>query len=126
MTIKYWKEIEYREVGSGPNAILVFHGGHMRAASDSGEAFFIENGYRVLIPSRPGYGKTPLSAGRKAADFADLMAELVADLNIKAVVVVGISGGGPTALQFAQRHGELLGALILQSAVGHDGWSAQT
>ena len=122
MTIKYWKEIEYREDGSGPNAILVFHGGHMRAASDSGEAFFTENGYRVLIPSRPGYGKTPLSAGRKAADFADLMAEFVADLNIKAVVVVGISGGGPTALQFAQRHGELLGALILQSAVGHDGW----
>ncbi|OGO16936.1 MAG: hypothetical protein A2Z15_01230 [Chloroflexi bacterium RBG_16_50_11] len=122
MPLKSWKQIEYRETVSGSKTILLFHGGHMRASSDSGEAFFIENGYRVLIPSRPGYGKTPLNAGRSTTDFADVMAEFMSDLNIKSVTVIGISGGGPTALQFAQRHPKLLNALILQSAVGHDGW----
>ncbi|MBI4181306.1 MAG: alpha/beta hydrolase [Chloroflexi bacterium] len=116
------KQVEYREEGSGPDTILLFHGGHMRATSDSGEAFFVENCYRVIIPSRPGYGKTPLTAGRSAADFADMMAEFIADLHFKTITVVGNSGGGPTALQFAQRHPELLNALIMQSAVGHDGW----
>ncbi|MBI2847033.1 MAG: alpha/beta hydrolase [Chloroflexi bacterium] len=122
LMLKYWRQIEYREAGSGLNTILLFHGGHMRAASDSGESVFVENDYRVLIPSRPGYGKTPLSAGKKAADFADTMAEFLLDLNVKSVTIVGISGGGPTALQFAQRHPKLVNALILQSAVGHDGW----
>ena len=120
--LKSWKQIEYRETGNGSKVILLFHGGHMRAVSDSGEAFFVENGYRVLIPSRPGYGKTPLDVGRSAADFADVMVEFIADLSIKNVTIVGISGGGPTALQFAQRHSNQINALILQSAVGHDGW----
>lgn len=124
MTLKAWKQIEYREAGSGTETVLLFHGGHMRATSDSGEIFFVENDYRVLIPSRPGYGRTPLSAGKDVADFADMMAEFIKSLHISKVTVVGISGGGPTALQFGQRHPKHVKALILQSAVGHDGWPA--
>ncbi len=122
MSLKTWKQIEYCEVGKGAKTALLFHGGHMRATSDSCEAFFVENDFRVLIPSRPGYGKTPLEAGKSTADFADAMAEFVQDLHLKKVLVIGISAGGPAALQFAQRHPELTEALILQSSIGHDGW----
>ena len=56
--------IEYRLSGTldGPVA-LVLHGGHMSAQVDLGEATFHKLGYTVITPSRPGYGRTPLTAG---------------------------------------------------------------
>ena len=51
--------VEYRIVGQGP-VILVLGGGHTNCDSSLGhEQFFLHQGYQLLIPSRPGYGKTP-------------------------------------------------------------------
>lgn len=109
--------IEYRSVGKGPT-ILILNGGHTHCHSPLGdESFFLEQGYQLLIPSRPGYGKTPSSTGRKAEQFADALIHLLDQLDLKQVIVVGISGGGPTALQFAGRYPERVNKLILQNAV---------
>ena len=57
--------IEYRIVGWGP-AVLALNGGHTNAASPLGhERFFVEQGYQLIIPSRPGYGKTPSARRQK-------------------------------------------------------------
>src|SRR6266705_5129627 len=51
--------IEYRSVGQGP-AVLVLNGGHTNCHSPLGhEAFFLAQGYQLIVPSRPGYGRTP-------------------------------------------------------------------
>ena len=64
--------VEYRSVGQGPS-ILVLNGGHTNCHSPLGhERFFLNLGYQMLIPSRPGYGKTPSSVGRTAEAFADV------------------------------------------------------
>jgi hypothetical protein len=72
--------VEYRLDGIGPQTVVVFHGGHMRAGLALGEEVFIASGHRVLIPSRPGYGRTPLATGITPAAFADVTAELCGDL----------------------------------------------
>jgi hypothetical protein len=41
--------------------VVIFHGGHVRAGLALGEEVFAEAGYTLLVPSRPGYGRTPLS-----------------------------------------------------------------
>jgi pimeloyl-ACP methyl ester carboxylesterase len=109
--------IEYRVVGQGP-AVLVLNGGHTNCTSPLGhEPFFLEQGYQLIIPSRPGYGKTPSSTGRTAEAFADALVGLLDQLLLEQVIVLGISAAGPTALQLAGRHPERVSKVILQNAV---------
>jgi pimeloyl-ACP methyl ester carboxylesterase len=108
--------IEYRSVGQGP-VVLVLNGGHTNCHSPLGhEAFFLAQGYQLIIPSRPGYGRTPSSTGKRAEAFADALVSLLDLLQLDQVIVVGISAGGPTALQLAGRHPERVSKVILQNA----------
>jgi pimeloyl-ACP methyl ester carboxylesterase len=109
--------IEYRIVGWGP-AVLALNGGHTNGASPLGhERFFVEHGYQLIIPSRPGYGRTPSATGKTAEAFADALVGLLDLLQLERVIVLGISAAGPTALQFAGRCPERVSLLILQNAV---------
>ena len=73
-------------------------------------------GYQLIIPSRPGYGRTPSSTGKRAEAFADALVSLLNLLQLDQVIVVVISAGGPTALQLAGRHPERVSKVILQNA----------
>jgi pimeloyl-ACP methyl ester carboxylesterase len=109
--------LEYRTVGQGPT-ILVLNGGHTNCHSPLGhEQFFLDQGYQLLIPSRPGYGKTPSSTGRTAEAFADALISFLDLLQLDSVIVVGISAAGRTALQLAGRAPSRVSKLILQNAV---------
>ena len=130
-------QVEYLVAGSGP-AILVLHGGvggwdqglgigtsllapmgkHARFVTDVAEADGLVRGRCVLIcPSRVGYLRTPLASGRSPAEGADAMAALLDKLDVHRVIVVGVSGGGPTALQFAIRHQNKTVALLMVAAI---------
>lgn len=109
--------IEYRTVGQGPT-VLVLNGGHTNCQSPFGhEQFFLDQGYQLIIPSRPGYGKTPSSTGKTAEAFADALISFLDLLHCEQVVVVGISAAGRTALQLAGRHPERVSKVILQNAL---------
>lgn len=55
--------------------------------------------------------------GRTFAEQADSLAALLDTLGIDKVVVLGGSGGGPTAIQFAARHPQRTIALLTECAV---------
>lgn len=107
--------LELLDTGSGP-ALLALHGamgGYDQSdllARTIGEA-----GYRVLAVSRPGYLGTPLNSGRSSEEQADLFAAALDVLGITKVAVMAVSGGGPSALQFAVRHPTRCAALVLVS-----------
>ncbi|MFN2539760.1 MAG: alpha/beta fold hydrolase [Mycobacteriales bacterium] len=107
--------IEVAAVGSGP-AVLIVHGlpGDWRQASRLADDL---PDHRVLLVSRPGYGRTPLSSGRTPAQQADLYAALLGELGIGSAVVLGISGGGPSSYAFAARHPERCDGLVLACAL---------
>src|SRR4029079_5251673 len=110
---------EYRLERRSDAVVVIFHGGHVRAGLALGEEAFAAAGCTVLAPSRPGYGRTPLSTGRSVEAYADVVRTLCADLGITRVAaVVGVAGGGPTAATMAARHADLVERLILISAVG--------
>ena len=111
--------VEHRLVpGSGAgDVVVVMHGGHLRAGIPVAEEELRAAGFGVLVPSRPGYGRTPLSAGPGPARFADTTAELCAALGTTSVrAVVGVSAGGPAAIALAERHPRLVRSLVLVSA----------
>lgn len=122
-TIKTVKgTIEYRIAGGGDKVAVIFPGGHMDASVVLGEEFFVREGYRVVVLSRPGYGKTSLDAGPSPDEFADVVAELAKKLSINQIVAVGISAGGRSAVRLAANYPQLVKKLILQSATSFMPW----
>jgi len=108
--------VEYRETGNGM-PLLVLHG--TPGGSDQGIAAARVLGVdaHVIAPSRPGYLGTPLSTGRTPGEQADAMVELLDALGLDAAVVLGVSGGGMTAVAVAARHPDRVSGLVLWSAV---------
>jgi Predicted hydrolases or acyltransferases (alpha/beta hydrolase superfamily) len=112
--------IEYVDVGSGI-PVLVSHGagmGYMQLGSI--EAMLGNESFRLIVPSRYGYLRTPMQADSSFAAQADSFADLLDALNISKVVIMGVSIGGPAALQFAIRHPDRCSALIMASAISHN------
>lgn len=110
-------KIEYSLHGQG-KPILFVHGGHINCR----ETLFLKgldpNKYCLITPSRPGYGKTPLTGLNKTAKgTADLFISLLNFLNLPKVIVVGISAGGLTALEIAANYPERIESLVLMSAL---------
>jgi pimeloyl-ACP methyl ester carboxylesterase len=115
--------IEYRVVAGSDRAVVIMHGGHMHAGIELGEQVFRELGYTVVVPSRPGYGQTPIVAGGDRNRFADHVAELIRHLGCRDVAaVVGISAGGPWAIALASRHRDLVQRVVLQNSVSDLEW----
>jgi pimeloyl-ACP methyl ester carboxylesterase len=108
--------VEYCVRGQGP-AVLVAHGSP--GGYDQGLAFAkLVGGQQTFIAvSRPGYLRTPLTSGETPTAQADMYAALLDSLAIQQATVVGISGGGPSAIQFALRHPTRCSGLVMISGV---------
>ena len=109
--------IEYARSGSPP-FVMQLHGtpGGYDQSIPLGRPF-LDAGMGSISVSRPGYLRTPIDVGRTAAEQADAMAELLDSLQIERVAVQGVSGGGPSAIQFAARHPDRITVLLLTCAV---------
>ena len=111
--------VEYVDVGQG-FPVLYFHGNDVgNDAVLMMEKSLVDDGFRLIAPNRPGYYGTPITCGRSSNDCADLAAELLDQLRVERVVVIGTSGGGPAASCFAARHLQRTVALVLQCALSH-------
>ena len=104
--------VEYAERGEG-EPLLMIHGAGggydqgLLLARDFADA------YRVIAPSRFGYLKTPMPQDSSPAAQADAHAALLDFLNIGKCVVVGVSAGGPSAVELVLRHPDKVSALVL-------------
>ncbi|MFD2180788.1 alpha/beta fold hydrolase [Rhodoplanes azumiensis] len=102
-------------------AVLCLHGGAggfdqglLLAAAALGEPRL--DAHCILAPSRPGYLGTPLATGASPEAQADSYADLLDRLGLRDAVVMAVSGGGPSALQFALRHRDRCRGLVMISA----------
>lgn len=114
-----WGAVEYADVGHG-SPVLMIHGSG--GGFDQGLAFaapLLDDGFRVIAPSRFGYLRSTMAADATPADQADAFATLLDALRIDATVVVGGSAGALSAIQFALRHPARCRALILVVPASH-------
>lgn len=116
-TIKTDKgQIEYSIVGEG-TPILIIHGGHSNCQETLSHKGFNKFKYKLITPSRPGYGNTPLYDNITPTKTADLLVALLDYLGIEKIIIYAISAGGLTSIAFAGNYPERVDKLILASAV---------
>lgn len=113
--------VEYARIGSGVPALMIHGtpGGYdqiyelMKLGIARGEPQHL----RAIIPSRPGYLRTPLSVGDTPEQQADAFKALLDELGVQKVAVLGLSGGGPSAIRFVLQYPDRGAALVLESAI---------
>ncbi|MGH2523269.1 MAG: alpha/beta fold hydrolase, partial [Anaerolineales bacterium] len=110
--------IEYAETGRG-QPVLISHGsgGGFDQGLLIGRLFGGDN--RYLAPSRFGYLRSPLPPDAAPAAQAQAFAALLDALNVPQVVMVGVSAGGPAAIEFALRYPERCSGMLLIAAATH-------
>jgi non-heme chloroperoxidase len=99
-------EIFYKDWGTGQP--VVFHHGWPLSADDwdNQMLFFLNNGYRVIAHDRRGHGRsTQTATGNEMDTYADDVAALAAELDLKDAVHIGHSTGGGEVARYLGRHG---------------------
>ena len=105
--------VEYQMTGAGP-VVLMIHGGPGGYDQGMALARLLDlHGVTVLALSRPGYRRTPLTSGETPEAQADLFAAALDALHVPQTVVIAVSWGGPSALQFALRYPDRFRGLIM-------------
>ena len=109
--------VEFATGGEGP-ALLISHG----TPGGYDQGLFLggllgEGRFRHVAVSRPGYLGTPLAVGAHPAEQAEAFVAVLDALGLARVAVVGLSGGGPSSVQFAARHPDRCWGLVLVSAI---------
>jgi non-heme chloroperoxidase len=111
--------IAYKDWGSGPPVVLS-HGWPL--SSDSWEAqqlFLATNGFRAIAHDRRGHGRSSQEwAGNDMDTYADDLAALMDQLDLREVTLVGFSTGGGEVARYIGRHGtSRVARIALVSAV---------
>jgi pimeloyl-ACP methyl ester carboxylesterase len=114
-------KIAYIDEGKGEQTIILVHG----LASNAGFWRYnipeLSKNYRVIAIDLPGYGKSQKGDYAYSISFyAEQIKNLIEELNLKNVVLVGHSMGGQIGIKFAINYPNTLSKLILASPAGFE------
>ena len=113
-------EIAYRRAGVGPPLVLV-HGGASDGREWTPQLQGLAGELTVIAWDEPGSGRSAdLPPGFGLADFADVLAGLIAALGLGRAHVGGLSWGGVVVQELYRRHPECVATLILADT--YAGW----
>jgi non-heme chloroperoxidase len=119
ITTKDGTQIYYKDWGSG-RPVVFSHGWPLDAdAWDAQMLFLLQNGFRVIAHDRRGHGRSDQpSKGNDMDTYADDLAELIEELDLRDVILVGHSTGGGEVTRYIGRHGTArVAKAVLVSAI---------
>jgi len=112
-------QIFYQEWGVGRPVVLA-HGWPLNSDSWEAQALFLaSNGYRVIAHDRRGHGRSTRTwAGNEMDTYADDLAAVLDELDLREATLVGFSTGGGEVARYVGRHGTgRVAQVVLVSAV---------
>jgi non-heme chloroperoxidase len=119
ITTKDGTTIYYKDWGTGP-VVTFSHGWPLNADMWDGQMLFLaQNGYRCIAHDRRGHGRSSqASSGNDMNGYADDLAQLIENLGLNNVTMVGHSTGGGEVTRYIGRHGtKRVAKIVLIAAV---------
>jgi len=106
ITTKDGTSIYFKDWGTGP-VVTFSHGWPLSSdAWDAQMLFLGQQGFRVIAHDRRGHGRSGQTwTGNNMDQYADDLAELIDQLNVKDITMVGHSTGGGEVARYIARHG---------------------
>ncbi len=99
------------------NPIVFIHGVGLNSEMWYPQIDFFKN-YNTIVYDLPGHGKTPLNkTNLQFDDYSKQLFELINELNLKKIHLVGFSLGALIARDFAAKHYDRLCSLIIHSSI---------
>ncbi|HEX6683742.1 MAG TPA: alpha/beta hydrolase [Candidatus Limnocylindrales bacterium] len=118
-TTKDGTQIFYKDWGSG-QPVVFSHGWPLTAdAWDDQMWYVVSNGFRAVAHDRRGHGRSSQPwEGNDMDTYADDLAAVIEDLDLRDVVLVGHSTGGGEVTRYVGRHGtDRVSKVVLVDAV---------
>ena len=119
ITVKDGTTIYYKDWGKGP-VVTFSHGWPLSSDAWDGQMLFLaQNGFRVVAHDRRGHGRSSqASSGNDMNGYADDLAAVIEELDLKDVTLVGHSTGGGEVTRYIGRHGtKRVAGVVLIGAV---------
>jgi non-heme chloroperoxidase len=112
-------QIYYKDWGEG-QPVVFSHGWPLNGDAWENQMLFLaQNGYRVIAHDRRGHGRSSQPSGGNELDtYADDLATLFEELDLRDAVMVGHSTGGGEVTRYIGRHGtSRVAKVVLVSAI---------
>lgn len=112
-------DIYFKDWGRG-RPVVLSHGWPLNADSwEAAQLFLAHNGYRVIAHDRRGHGRSSQPwDGNEMNTYADDLAALIEELDLREATLVGFSTGGGEVARYVGRHGtSRVAQIALVSAV---------
>lgn len=106
--------LSYDDIGEGTIPIIFLHGYPFDKSMWNAQLEYLKNKYRVIACDIRGFGKSTDKDSHLSIDmFADDLIEFMDKLNLKEVMLCGLSMGGFIALNVVHKHPNRFKALLL-------------
>ena len=112
-------QIFYKDWGSG-QPVVFSHGWPLNADAWDDQAMLVaDNGHRAVAHDRRGHGRSSQPwTGHDLDTYADDLAQLIEQLDLREVVLVGHSTGGGEVTRYVGRHGtDRVAKVVLLGAI---------
>lgn len=118
--------ITYTDSGNGDETLLLIHGLGSYIPAWKMNIDALANNYRVVALDLPGFGKSSKSASNHSIPFySETVIQLLNELGIDAVTLVGHSMGGQIALYTSYHAPQRVKRLILSAPAGFEEFTPQ-
>ena len=98
----------YQDIGSGTPVVLI-HGLTLSSSMWKPQIEYLSNSFRLIIPDLRGHGKSTVPEhGYTIHDYASDIVQLISQLNLKKVHLIGLSIGGAIATELSAVYSHLL------------------
>lgn len=105
-------KLHYREIGAG-QPFVILHGLFGYSDNWQTHAKKLADYYRVILVDQRNHGHSDWADSHSYDDMAGDLLEIIHELKLEKIILLGHSMGGKTAMRFAQLHPELLDKLIV-------------